>query len=204
MTDYKYFSHTFPKICKKVKYCRLFLLLSVCVRWAACRGSGRITPRTPSWSSRCVCRAEPHHGGAAVWRSAVRPAVLHAGNAERGSVPASVLAVQTPAAAAAASAVHQRAGAQRVQTLLGVRDAYKHQHYWSTKAKLRIYTTIQTLLNGSSSFYLYSTFTIATRLTNVLYRRARLYNMHRKQTRKIEIQFKRLKNKMAISQKSTH
>ncbi len=55
--------------------------------------------------------------------------MLHAGNAERGSVPASVLAVQTPAAAAAASAVHQRAGAQRVQTLLGVRDAYKHHHY---------------------------------------------------------------------------
>ncbi len=37
--------------------------------------------------------------------------------------------------------------------------------------------------NSSSSFYLYSTFTTATRLTKVLYRRARLYHIHRKQTR---------------------
>ncbi len=35
----------------------------------------------------------------------------------------------------------------------------------------------------SSSFYLYCTFTTATMLTKVLYRRARLYHIHRKQTR---------------------
>ncbi len=79
--------------------------------------------------------------------------MLHAGNAERGSVPASVLAVQTPAAAAAASAVPSACWSSAGSDAPRGERCIQTSALLINQAKLRIYTTIQTFSMVSSSFY---------------------------------------------------
>ncbi len=181
MTDYKYFSHTFPKICKKCKIIVDYFFFSLCVCQVGC-----MPWLWPDNSTHSIVIIDASAGLNRPWRSCrvkERSTPCCAACWERWAWLCSCECPGCPNSCCCCccfcctSACWSSAGSDAPRGERCIKHHTTDQPKLSSESTLlfKHFSMVQV------SFYLYSTFTIATRLTNVLYRRARLYNMHRKQ-----------------------